>query len=62
LAEESAHTLLPGDYSSEPGNGVSPAQAAEERRHQPVGALFNEATTDEERDLDVPAFMRRRQF
>jgi hypothetical protein len=24
--------------------------------------LFNEATTDEERDLDVPAFMRRRQF
>ncbi len=41
------------------GNGVRPPAPAE----QPVGAsLFVEKREDMERDLDVPAFMRRMQF
>lgn len=57
LAEEPAYKPLPRDYASDLGNGVRPAQV--EDRHA-VGALF--AEQGEERDLDVPAFMRRSQF
>jgi cell division protein FtsZ len=60
--EEPSHTPLPRDYASETGNGAHASEAAEERRSQPAGALFAEAAANAERDLDVPAFMRRVQF
>ena len=62
LAEESAYTPLPRDYATDLGNGANPLEAPEERRPQPVAALFNETAADADRDLDVPAFMRRLQF
>jgi hypothetical protein len=62
LEEEPVYTPLPRDYASDLGNGGNHEEAVEERRPQPVGALFNEAGPDAERDLDVPAFMRRLQF
>ncbi len=62
MEEEPVYTPLPRDYASDLGNSVHPAEAVEERRPQPVGALFNEPGADTERDLDVPAFMRRLQF
>jgi hypothetical protein len=62
MEEEAAYTPLPRDYASETGNGAHASEAVEERRPQPVGALFAEAAANTERDLDVPAFMRRVQF
>jgi cell division protein FtsZ len=53
IAEEPARTPVSRDYPSDPGNGV---------QTEPAGALFSEAGQDTERDLDVPAFMRRLQF
>jgi cell division protein FtsZ len=53
IAEEPARMPLPRDYASGPANGV---------QTEPAGALFSEAGQDTERDLDVPAFMRRLQF
>ena len=60
--EEPVYTPLPRDYAPEAGNGVHASEAVEERRSQPAGALFAEAAANAERDLDVPAFMRRVQF
>jgi cell division protein FtsZ len=60
MEEGPVHT--PRDYASEKGNGSHPSEAVEERRPQPAGALFAEAAANAERDLDVPAFMRRVQF
>ncbi len=57
LAEEPVYTPLPRDYATDLGNGVRPALEA-----QPVSALFAERGEDAERDLEVPAFMRRLQF
>jgi hypothetical protein len=62
LAEESAYTPLPRDYASDLGNALHAADTMEERRSQPVGTLYGEQGTEQERDLDVPAFMRRLQF
>ncbi len=62
LAEEPAYTSLPRDYAPDLGNGLHPADTMEERRPQPVATLYAEQTTEQERDLDVPAFMRRLQF
>jgi len=56
MEEEPKFTPLPRDYSTELGNGVHREEP------QPVGALFAEAGPDADRDLDVPAFMRRVQF
>jgi cell division protein FtsZ len=55
LEEEPKYGQLPRDYSA-PGNGVHVEEP------QPVGALFTPSGQDSERDLDVPAFMRRLQF
>jgi len=57
VEEEAKFTPLPRDYASDTGNGVH----VQEPVPQPVGAQFSEAQ-DAERDLDVPAFMRRLQF
>ncbi|HEY3625978.1 MAG TPA: cell division protein FtsZ [Terracidiphilus sp.] len=56
LEEEAKYTPQPRDYSSEAGNGVHV-----EEPHS-VGALFVEPAEGADRDLDVPAFMRRLQF
>jgi cell division protein FtsZ len=58
LGEEPPYKPLPRDYATDLGNGVRPAVPAE----QPMTALFAEKRDDMERDLDVPAFMRRMQF
>jgi cell division protein FtsZ len=60
--EEPAYTASPRDHASESGNGVHASEAVDERQPQPVAALFAEAPANAERDLDVPAFMRRLQF
>jgi cell division protein FtsZ len=62
LAEEPAYTLLPKEYAAGGfGNGSHAAVAMEERAGQPA-TLFPKPEEDEQRDLDVPAFMRRLQF
>ncbi len=62
LAADPLYTPLPRDYATALGNGMRPPATAEEHRAQPVGALFSEKPEDLERDLEVPAFMRRMQF
>ncbi len=62
LAEEPAYTPLPRDYSSDFGSGVRPSAPPEEHPAQSAAALFDEKSEDAERDLDVPAFMRRLKF
>jgi cell division protein FtsZ len=62
LSEEPAYTLLPKEYAAGGfGNGSESAVAVEERVG-PAAALFAEGEEDAQRDLDVPAFMRRLQF
>ena len=62
LAEEPAYTPLPRDYASDFGNGVRGPVAPEERAAQPTAAAFTGNGEEAERDLDVPAFMRRLKF
>jgi len=61
ISEESAFKPLPRDYATDLGNGVRLAAAAEEQRPA-AGSLFAEKPEEMERDLEVPAFMRRMQF
>jgi cell division protein FtsZ len=58
MVEEPPFKPLPRDYATDLGNGVRPAVPAE----QPMAALFAEKREEMDRDLDVPAFMRRMQF
>ncbi|UWZ82119.1 cell division protein FtsZ [Occallatibacter riparius] len=58
VGEEPPYKPLPRDYATDLGNGVRPATPAE----QPMAALYAEKRDEMERDLDVPAFMRRMQF
>jgi cell division protein FtsZ len=62
MEEGPLYTPVPRDYASEKGNGAHTSQPVEEGQPQPVGALFAEAAAGAERDLDVPAFIRRSQF
>jgi cell division protein FtsZ len=62
MAEDSIYTPLPRDFATDLGNGVRPAAAGEEKRAHAAGALFSEKPEEMERDLEVPAFMRRMQF
>jgi cell division protein FtsZ len=55
LGEQPKHTPS-RDYAPEVGNGVHVEEP------QPVAALFVEPGENSDRDLDVPAFMRRLQF
>jgi cell division protein FtsZ len=57
LEEAPAYAASTREYGPD-GNGVHPSDP----RPQPAGALFTEPAVDAERDLDVPAFMRRLQF
>ncbi len=62
LAEESAYTPLPRDYASDFDDTARNTTPHESHASQPAGAAFAEVADEEERDLDVPAFMRRLQF
>ena len=62
MAEEPAYRPLPTDYASDFGNGVGYPQAAEDRGVSAVASPLSAPADEEERDLDVPAFMRRLKF
>jgi cell division protein FtsZ len=59
VAEEQAFVPLPRDYASDFGNSVRTPLITED--HAPVSPL-SAPPNDEERDLDVPTFMRRMKF
>jgi len=62
IAEEPARVPLPRDYASDFGNGARvPAITEDYDAQQPVSPLST-ASGEEERDLDVPTFMRRMKF
>jgi cell division protein FtsZ len=61
LAEEPAFTPLPRDYVSD-FSGEEHLAVPEEKLVQPASSIFPEPAAEPERDLDVPAFMRRLQF
>jgi len=60
-AEEPVYTPLPRDFAGDFDSGRDPV-ALEEQMAKPAPALFPEAEEEAQRDLDVPAFMRRLQF
>ncbi len=64
LAEEPSYTPLPRDYAADFGASVRNPETAvsEEHRAQEPAQLFPQADEASQRDLDVPAFMRRLQF
>jgi cell division protein FtsZ len=62
IAEEPSFTPLPRDYASDFGNSVRTPSITEEPLPQhPVNPLAT-SSGEEERDLDVPTFMRRMKF
>jgi cell division protein FtsZ len=62
LAEEPAYAPLPRDYAPDFGNSLSYPTVAEERGVHTAASPLSAPEEDAERDLDVPAFMRRLKF
>jgi cell division protein FtsZ len=62
IADEPAFVPLPRDYASDFGNGARTPAITEEHVPQQVVSPLTATTGDEERDLDVPTFMRRMKF
>ena len=62
LAEEPVYTPLPRDYASDFGNELGSSAAVEERGVHTVASPLSAPAEEPERDLDVPAFMRRLKF
>ena len=62
VAEEPAFVPLPRDYASDFGNSVRTPTITEEPNSQPAISPLSAPSNDEERDLDVPTFMRRMKF
>jgi cell division protein FtsZ len=62
VAEEPAFAPLPRDYASDFGNSVRIPAITEEHVSQPAVSPLSAPSNDEERDLDVPTFMRRMKF
>jgi len=62
LAEESANRPLPRDYAPDFGNGMRTPVTAEEHGSQQAVSPLSAPEDEPERDLDVPAFMRRLKF
>ena len=62
VAEELEFAPLPRDYASDFGNGARPPAVTEEPVSQPAVSPLSATSGDEERDLDVPTFMRRMKF
>ena len=61
-AEDPAFAPLPRDYASDFGNSIRTPSITEEPVSQPAVSPLSPASGDEERDLDVPTFMRRMKF
>ena len=61
-AEEPAFVPLPRDYASDFGNSARTPAITEDHAAQPAISPLAAASSDEERDLDVPTFMRRMKF
>jgi cell division protein FtsZ len=62
LSEESPYKPLPRDYAADLGNGVRPPAPTDEPRPRSIGELFSDKPEELERELEVPAFMRRSPF
>ena len=62
IAEEPAFVPLPRDYAPDFGNGVRGSSIIEEPMPQAATSPLPASSGDEERDLDVPTFMRRMKF
>ena len=62
MAEEPAFAPLPRDYASDFGNRARTPAITEEPVDQPGVSPLTAASGEEERDLDVPTFMRRMKF
>jgi len=62
IAEEPSFTPLPRDYASDFGNSVRPSSSAGDHAPQQNVSPLATSSDHEERDLDVPTFMRRMKF
>lgn len=62
LSETPAYTPLPRDFASDLGDPVQNAAVVAIQPEAAATSLFAEQGTETDRDLDVPAFMRRIQF
>ena len=62
IAEEPTFAPLPRDYASDFGNSARTPTITEEHIAPPAVSPLSTASSDEERDLDVPTFMRRMKF
>ncbi|HKD59288.1 MAG TPA: cell division protein FtsZ [Terracidiphilus sp.] len=62
IAEEAPFLALQRDFVSDFGNGVHTPSVTGEHAVQPTVSPLSAASNDEERDLDVPTFMRRMKF
>jgi len=62
IAEEPSFTPLPRDYASDFGNSVRTPSITEDHAPQQNVSPLATSSDHEERDLDVPTFMRRMKF
>jgi len=62
MAEEPVFTPLPRDYAADFGNSVRTPPITEEHVPQQTVSPLSTSPDQEERDLDVPTFMRRMKF
>jgi len=62
IDEEPAFVPLPRDYATDFGNSVRTPSITEEHVPQQAVSPLAASSGDEERDLDVPTFMRRMKF
>ena len=62
IAEEPARVPLPRDYASDFGNGARVPAITEDFDAQQAVSPLASTSGEEERDLDVPTFMRRMKF
>lgn len=62
IAEEPAFAPLPRDYASDFGNSMRAPAITEDHLPQPAVSPLSASENEEERDLDVPTFMRRMKF
>ena len=62
IAEEPSFTPLPRDYASDFGNSIRTPSITEDHAPQQNVSALATSSDHEERDLDVPTFMRRMKF
>jgi cell division protein FtsZ len=62
IDEEPAFAPLPRDYASDFGNSMRAPAITEDHLPQPAVSPLSASEDEEERDLDVPTFMRRMKF